>query len=156
MFWWLHALALLFFLTYLPRGKHLHIITAIPNCFFRSLDVVKTVPRLVFEKGHRFGVSRVFQFTWKDLLDFYSCTECGRCQACCPAHYTGKALNPKRVIHAGKLNLLANGPQVLAGRPDSLGLRRRRRSHGLSADRRRGGQVSRPRRSGRAPPAAPA
>ena len=120
MFWWIHALALLFFLTYLPRGKHLHIITAIPNCFFRSLDFVKTVPRMVFEKGRRFGVSKVFQFTWKDLLDFYSCTECGRCQACCPAHNTGKALNPKQVIHAGKLNLLANGPQVMVGRSDSL------------------------------------
>jgi len=120
MFWWIHALALLFFLTYLPRGKHLHIITAIPNCFFRSLDFVKTVPRMVFEKGRRFGVSKVFQFTWKDLLDFYSCTECGRCQACCPAHSTGKALNPKQVIHVGKLNLLANGPQVMVGRSDSL------------------------------------
>jgi Fe-S oxidoreductase len=120
IFWWIHALTLLFFLTYLPRGKHLHILTAIPNCFFRSLEFVRTVPRMVFQKGNRFGVSKVFQFTWKNLLDFYACTECGRCQACCPAHSTGKALNPKQVIHAGKLNVLANGPQVLAGRPDSL------------------------------------
>lgn len=119
-FWWTHALVLLFFLTYLPRGKHLHIIAAIPNCFFRSLDFVKTVPPMVFEKGRRFGVSKVFQFTWKDLLDFYSCTECGRCQASCPAHATGKALNPKQVIHVGKLNLLANGPPVMVGRSDSL------------------------------------
>jgi Fe-S oxidoreductase len=120
LFWWAHALALLFFLTYLPRGKHLHILAAIPNCFFRSLEFVRTVPRMVFQKGHRFGVSKVFQFTWKDLLDFYSCTECGRCQACCPAHNTGKALNPKEVVHVGKLNLLANGPQVLVGRTDTL------------------------------------
>jgi len=121
VFWWIHALALLFFLVYLPRGKHLHIITAIPNCFFRSLSFVTTVPRMVFQKGRRFGVSKVFQFTWKDLLDFYSCTECGRCKAACPAHLTGKALDPKQVIHAGKLNLLANGPGVLVGREDSLG-----------------------------------
>jgi Fe-S oxidoreductase len=119
-FWWIHGLVLLFFLTYLPHGKHLHIITAIPNCFFRSLTFVTTVPRLVFKKGRRFGVSKVFQFSWKDLLDFYSCTECGRCEAACPAHHTGKPLNPKQVIHAGKLNLLANGPAILVGRSDTL------------------------------------
>ena len=117
----MHALALLFFLTYLPQGKHLHIITAIPNCFFRSLSSVKTVPRMAFQKGRRFGMSKVVQFTWKDLLDFYTCTECGRCQAACPAHQTGKALNPQQVIHGGKLNLLANGTAALAGRLDSLG-----------------------------------
>jgi Fe-S oxidoreductase len=121
VFWWIHALALLFFMTYLPQGKHLHIISALPNCFFRSLSFVKTVPRLVFQKDRRFGVSKLFQYTWKDLLDFYSCTECGRCQAACPAHQTGKPLNPKAVVHAGKLNLLANGPGLLVGRVDSLG-----------------------------------
>ena len=56
VFWWIHALALLFFMTYLPSGKHLHIITAIPNCFFRSLEFVRTVPRMVFRKGRTFGV----------------------------------------------------------------------------------------------------
>jgi Fe-S oxidoreductase len=76
---------------------------------------------LVFQKGRRFGVSKVFQFTWKDLLDFYSCTECGRCQACCPAHSTGKALNPKQLVHVGKRNLLVSGPPLLVGRADSLG-----------------------------------
>jgi len=117
VFWWVHALVLLFFLNYLPYGKHLHIITAIPNCFFRSFSFVGTVPRMVFRKGLRFGVSKVVQFSWKDLLDFYSCTECGRCQAACPAHNTDKPLNPKEVIHAGKLNLLANGAAVLRTRP---------------------------------------
>jgi Fe-S oxidoreductase len=121
VFWWIHALALLFFMTYLPQGKHLHILTAIPNCFFRALSFVNTVPRMVFRKGRRFGVSTVFQFSWKDLLDFYACTECGRCQAACPAHATGKPLNPRLVVHAGKLNLLANGPALLAARGDSLG-----------------------------------
>jgi hypothetical protein len=120
LFWWVHAAALLFFLTYLPRGKHLHILTAIPNCFFRSLSFVTTVPRMVFQKGRPFGVSKVVQFSWKDLLDFYACTECGRCQACCPAHATGKPLDPKQVVHAGKMNLLANGPGFLVGRQDSL------------------------------------
>jgi Fe-S oxidoreductase len=117
VFWWIHALVLLFFLNYLPYSKHLHILTAIPNCFFRSFSFVSTVPRMVFKKGNTFGVSKVVQFTWKDLLDFFSCTECGRCQAACPAHNTDKPLNPRMVIHEGKLNLLANGSAVISTRP---------------------------------------
>ena len=116
-FWWIHALVLLFFLNYLPYGKHLHIITSIPNCFFASLSFVSTVPRMIFRKGLRFGVSKVVQFSWKDLLDFYSCAECGRCQAACPAHNTDKPLNPKQVIHAGKMNLFDNGKVILSSRP---------------------------------------
>jgi Fe-S oxidoreductase len=75
---------------------------------------------MVFRKGLRFGTSKVYQFSWKDMLDFYACTECGRCQAACPAHETGKALDPKQVVHSGKLNLLANGASALAGRFDTL------------------------------------
>jgi Fe-S oxidoreductase len=117
IFWWVHALVLLFFLNYLPYSKHLHILTAIPNCFFRSFSFVSTVPRMVFKKGNNFGISKVVQFSWKDLFDFLSCTECGRCEAACPAHNTEKPLNPKQVIHEGKLNLLANGKLILASRP---------------------------------------
>ena len=117
IFWWMHALVLLFFLNYLPYSKHLHILTAIPNCFFRSFSFVSTVPRMVFKKGNDFGVSKVVQFSWKDLFDFLSCTECGRCEAACPAHNTQKPLNPKQVIHEGKLNLLANGKVILSSRP---------------------------------------
>ncbi len=117
IFWWIHALVLLFFLNYLPYSKHLHILTAIPNCFFRSFSFVTTVPRMVFKKGGSFGISKVVQFTWKDLFDFLSCTECGRCQAACPAHNTEKPLNPRKVIHQGKLNLLANGKIILSSRP---------------------------------------
>jgi Fe-S oxidoreductase len=121
IFWWIHALVLLFFLNYLPYSKHLHILTAIPNCFFRSFSFVSTVPRMIFKKGNDFGVSKVVQFSWKDLFDFLSCTECGRCEAACPAHNTDKPLNPKQVIHEGKLNLLANGKVILSSRPaDSL------------------------------------
>ena len=117
IFWWIHALVLLFFLNYLPYSKHLHILTAIPNCFFRSFSFVSTVPCMIFKKGNTFGISKVVQFSWKDLLDFFSCTECGRCQAACPAHNTDKPLNPKQVIHEGKLNLLANGSAVITTRP---------------------------------------
>lgn len=117
VFWWLHALILLFFLNYLPYSKHLHILTSLPNCFFRSFEPVSTVPRLAFKKGFRFGISKIVQFRWKDLLDFTACTECGRCQKACPAHNTQKPLNPKQVIHEGKLNLFANGKTVMAARP---------------------------------------
>ena len=117
IFWWIHALVLLFFINYLPYSKHLHILTAIPNCFFRSFSFVTTVPRMVFKKGLTFGTSKVVQFSWKDLFDFLSCTECGRCESVCPAHNTDKPLNPRQLIHEGKLNLLANGKVILSSRP---------------------------------------
>ncbi len=114
--WWIHAIVLLVFMNYLPYSKHLHVLTAIPNCFFRSFSFVKTVPRLVFERGESFGHSKITQFTWKDLLDFMACTECGRCQAACPAQVTEKELNPKQIIHQGKYNLFANGAEVMSKR----------------------------------------
>ncbi len=119
-FWWIHSIVLLFFLNYLPYSKHLHILTSLPNCFFRSFEPVTTVPKLVFKKGFKFGISKITQFRWKDLLDFMACTECGRCQAACPAAQTQKPLNPKEVVHQGKLNLFANGSVVLASRPADM------------------------------------
>ena len=109
-FWWLHAVVLLLFLNYLPYSKHMHILTAIPNCFFKSLEKVNTQPREEFIKGSTFGVGQVDQFSWKGLFDSYSCTECGRCSDSCPATFTGKPLNPRLVIHDIKVNLLKNGP----------------------------------------------
>jgi len=109
-FWWLHAIVLLGFLSYLPYSKHMHILTSIPNVFFRSQTKVNTQRREEFKKGKTFGVGRVDQFTWKGLFDSYSCTECGRCSDVCPATSTGKPLNPRLVIHDIKENLLKNGP----------------------------------------------
>ena len=121
VFWWIHALVLLFFLNYLPYSKHLHILTAIPNCFFRSFSFVTTIPRMVFKRGMRFGISKIIQFSWKDLLDFLSCTECGRCARACPATFTGKPLNPMQLIHEGKRNLMKNGTALLTTRaPDTI------------------------------------
>jgi Fe-S oxidoreductase len=113
--WWVHAIVLLAFMCFLPHSKHMHILTAIPNCFFQTLGKANTQPREEFVKGNSFGVARVDQFTWKDLFDGYSCTECGRCQDACPATNTGKPLNPRQVIHAIKTNLLQNGPLMQAG-----------------------------------------
>ena len=113
--WWVHAIVLLLFMSYLPHSKHMHILTAIPNCFFASLTRPNTQPREEFAPGNSYGVGEVTQFTWKDLFDSYSCTECGRCQIACPATSTGKALNPRQVVHAIKTNLLVNGPLVRKG-----------------------------------------
>ena len=111
-FWWLHAVVLLAFLNYLPYSKHMHIMTAIPNCFFKSLVRVNTQPREEFKKGNTFGVGQVDRFTWKGLFDAYSCTECGRCSDVCPATFTGKPLDPRLVIHDIKANLITNGPRL--------------------------------------------
>jgi Fe-S oxidoreductase len=103
-------------MNYLPYSKHLHVITAIPNCLFKSFSFPTTQKRLEFKLGQSFGNSKVTQFSWKDLLDFMSCTECGRCQSVCPAHETGKVLNPKEVIHQGKYNLFNNGDEIMKSR----------------------------------------
>jgi len=108
-FWWLHALIFFGFLNYLPYSKHMHILTAIPNCFCRAFEPVSTVPPEEFAVGKVYGAPTVDKFTWKDLLDFTACTECGRCNANCPATISGKTLNPRYVIQDGKHNLLDNG-----------------------------------------------
>jgi Fe-S oxidoreductase/nitrate reductase gamma subunit len=113
--WWAHAFALLAFMCYLPNSKHMHILTAIPNCFFRRLEKPNTQPREDFTVGKTFGINQVDRFSWKDLLDSFSCTECGRCQNVCPASITGKPLNPRGIIHDIKVNLLENGSQLKNG-----------------------------------------
>jgi Fe-S oxidoreductase len=113
--WWAHALALFAFICYLPNSKHMHILTAIPNCFFHRLEKPNTQPREEFTVGNTFGVGRVDRYSWKDLLDSFSCTECGRCQKVCPASITGKPLNPRAVIHDIKVNLLENGTALKNG-----------------------------------------
>jgi Fe-S oxidoreductase/nitrate reductase gamma subunit len=115
IFWWLHAFIFLFFLNYLPYSKHMHILTSIPNCFSRSFDFVTTAPTEQYATGKKYGASLIDDFTWKDLLDFTACTECGRCNKNCPATATGKPLNPRLVIHDGKVNLLANGEKIAQG-----------------------------------------
>jgi len=122
IFWWGHALILLCFLNYLPYSKHMHILTAIPNCFFRSLEKVTTQQREEFKKGNTFGAEHVGQFRWNDLFDSYSCTECGRCNDVCPATNTKKPLNPRLVIHDIKVNLVNNGPLLIKGKKPKMPL----------------------------------
>jgi len=115
IFWWIHAVVLLVFMNFLPYSKHMHILTAIPNVFLRSLEGTNCQGREEFVDGNSFGANSVDRLSWKDLLDSFSCTECGRCQDVCPAAATGKALNPRLMVHAIKENLLANGDRKTSG-----------------------------------------
>jgi len=113
--WWAHALVLLLFMNLLPLSKHFHIITAIPNVLLRRQDNPPLPEREIFKADNRFGVDQVDGYTWKGLLDAFSCTECGRCQMVCPADQTQKPLNPRTVIAKIKHNLMANGPALKQG-----------------------------------------
>jgi len=130
--WWAHVVLVAVFLCYLPFGKHLHIATAIPNIALRKLAPRGQLPAMDLEAEDAvFGVRTVADLSWKDLLDGFTCTECGRCQAACPAFATGKPLNPKAFImgirheaveaEAG-LPLIPNSPSVRAtfGLDDTL------------------------------------
>src|SRR5574341_1166386 len=98
--WWLHMVVLFSFLNVLPLSKHFHIITAIPNVFFRTLRSTGYAKPLNLEDESvtTFGVSKVEEFTWKGIFDSYTCTECGRCQDQCPAFATSKPLSPRDLI----------------------------------------------------------
>lgn len=115
--WWLHIAGVLFFLNYLPYSKHFHILLAFPNTFYRDLKPRGRIPvmpeiqkevALMFDPGaapapegappERFGAKDITDLSWKNLMDAYSCTECGRCTAACPANLTGKLLSPRKIM----------------------------------------------------------
>ncbi len=97
--WWANILLVCWFLVYLPGSKHLHIATAFFNTAFRKLAPRGELPPMDLEaETATFGVRTVADLGWKDLLDAFTCTECGRCQAQCPAWATGKPLNPKTFV----------------------------------------------------------
>jgi Fe-S oxidoreductase len=97
--WWAHIALVAAFLCYLPFSKHLHIATSFPNILFRKLAPRGELPKMDLEdETATFGLKTLQDLGWKDLLDGFTCTECGRCQAACPAWNTGKPLNPKTFI----------------------------------------------------------
>jgi Fe-S oxidoreductase len=112
--WWLHLLTVSAFLTYLPESKHLHIVTTLPNVFFRSPRPRGSL-RLIekIEEQEVFGAQSLRDFSWKQHLDGYTCTECGRCSDQCPATSTGKALDPKMIVLKVKEQLLHEGDALL-------------------------------------------
>jgi Fe-S oxidoreductase len=116
VFVWTHVLIILTFLAYLPHSKHLHIATAAINVFFASTRARGHLEPLRFDvpdEEMRFGAGTVRDMTWKQTLDTFSCTECGRCQDVCPAWATGKELSPKLLIMALRDQVFAEGPALV-------------------------------------------
>ena len=122
--WWAHIALVAAFLVYLPFSKHLHIVTSFFNVYFRKLAPRGELPAMDLEaEDATFGLRTLQDLGWKDLLDGFTCTECGRCQEACPAHFTGKPLNPKELIMGIRhmsveaehgLNLIPNNPAIRA------------------------------------------
>ncbi|HEV8320547.1 MAG TPA: (Fe-S)-binding protein [Myxococcota bacterium] len=114
--WWTHMVTVLAFLNLLPRSKHFHVIASLPNIFFRATDPPGRLARLNFEEegAESFGRSKVLDFTWKNALDWYTCTECGRCSDNCPATKTTKPLSPKHLTMALRNHLYEHGDDAIA------------------------------------------
>jgi Fe-S oxidoreductase len=106
--YWVHLGIVLLFLTELPQGKHFHIVTSVPAVLLRNLERPgKLSPAKEFAGNP--GVSKVEQFRWRQMLDFYTCSECGRCQDVCPAYKSGSPLSPKLLIMSLRDNLKERG-----------------------------------------------
>ena len=115
--WWGHLLIIFAFLTWIPEGKHLHLITLVPNIFFRKARPRGALAPLDIENAQHLGASRVEHLTWKDHLDAVACMECGRCVEVCPANSTGKELDPRRLHTDLRKHLAHVGPALLANQP---------------------------------------
>jgi Fe-S oxidoreductase len=115
-FWW-HSAFVLIFLNILPFSKHFHIITAIPNVFARPLQPHKlpTIEDIEgkVEREEAIGYAKITDLSWKDVMDLYTCTECGRCSDNCPAYTTDKKLSPKHLTLALRDHLYACEPDLL-------------------------------------------
>jgi ferredoxin/nitrate reductase gamma subunit len=115
--WWFHWIGILLFINYIPFSKHLHIFMAFPNTYYSKLDAVGKInnmesvttevklmldpsfaPPENYVSPEGFGVKDVTDLSWKNLMEAYSCTECGRCTSVCPANITGKLLSPRKVM----------------------------------------------------------
>jgi Fe-S oxidoreductase len=120
LFLFANVAVVLAFLSYLPTSKHQHIYLAIENIFFRNLKPIGALSKLDIENAEHFGASRIEHFSWKHLLDTYTCTECGRCQDQCPAYLTDKPLSPKMLIMDMRDHLHERAPQLiqLSGLPE--------------------------------------
>jgi len=128
--WWLHILGIYAFMNYLPYSKHLHIILAFPNAYFASLlpkgqmhnmesiqnEVLYAMqPELAPTNAaapEKFGAKDVMDLSWKNLMDAYSCTECGRCSTACPANSTGKLLSPRKIMMSTRDRLEEVGKNI--------------------------------------------
>jgi heterodisulfide reductase subunit C len=132
--WWLHILGIYAFMNYLPYSKHLHIILAFPNAYYAPLipkGQMHNMPSIQNEvlyamqpelaptnaaAPEKFGARDVMDLSWKNLMDAYSCTECGRCSAACPANITGKLLSPRKIMMDTRDRLEAVGKNIDANK----------------------------------------
>jgi Fe-S oxidoreductase len=126
---WTHSVLVLLFLNLLPYSKHFHVITAIPNVFFKDLEPkgrlvpMGTAEQLMEKLGAAsemadptdadIGIAKATHLSWKAILDFYTCTECGRCSDNCPAHKTGKILSPKHLTLALRDHLYHHQQEIV-------------------------------------------
>ncbi|HXT18531.1 MAG TPA: (Fe-S)-binding protein [Gemmatimonadaceae bacterium] len=124
LFFWAHALLILIFLNYLPYSKHLHVVTSLINVYLSNTSgpgqkgVMR--PMDLEAEVEQFGASDVEHLSWKNLLDGYSCTECGRCTAACPANITGKELSPRKIVINTRQRLMEKAPVVTGDRMEFL------------------------------------
>jgi heterodisulfide reductase subunit C len=128
--WWFHIVGILAFLNYLPYSKHFHIIMAFPNTYYSNLEpkgefsnmasVTNEVKAMLdpsyipepIPEGGRFGAKDISDLTWKNLMDAYTCTECGRCTSVCPANMTGKLLSPRKIMMDTRDRLVEVGNNI--------------------------------------------
>jgi Fe-S oxidoreductase len=118
IFWWGHVLVILVFLNYLPYSKHLHVITSIPNTYLANVEPERLNIKylnLEDESTETFGAADIEQLSWKQILDGYTCTECGRCTAACPASTVGKSLSPRKIIVDIRKRTIDKAPLLVKG-----------------------------------------
>ena len=115
--WWIHFITLFVFANELPYSKHFHVYTSIFNVFFANLEAPGKLPSMDLEDiddDTTFGVSTITDFSWKQMLDMYTCTECGRCREFCPTTITHKPLQPVLFLKTVRNQLYAEQPEILA------------------------------------------
>lgn len=133
--WWLHIVGIFAFLNYLPYSKHLHIVLAFPNAWYARLEPMGKMENMISIQKEvlyamqpelipageqpapqKFGAKDVMDLSWKNLMDAYSCTECGRCSASCPANQTGKLLSPRKIMMDTRDRLEEVGKNITANK----------------------------------------
>ncbi len=115
--WWIHLITLYVFANELPYSKHFHVYTSIFNVFFANLDPPGKLPTMDLEnvdENTRFGISTITDFTWKQMLDMYTCTECGRCREYCPTTLTDKPLQPVLFLKSVRDQLYSEQNELLS------------------------------------------
>ena len=121
IFWWMHILIVFTFLNFLPYSKHFHVITSLPNVYFMKIGSQKyALKKLNLEDENltQYGAADIEHLNWKQLFDGFSCTECGRCTASCPAATTGKQLSPREIIVNIRKRTEDKAPLMIAKTPE--------------------------------------